>query len=78
MDIAGLLGCLAIVATTGWGQLLVGPAEGEINPSVRMRQLLNQSSNCGPEPMVEDDWQRIWSTGQPAHLHPQRIHGGIQ
>ncbi len=78
MDIAGLLGWLAILAMPGWGQLLVAPAESANNPNVRMKQLLNQTDRCGSEHLVKKEWQRMGDADQPSHLHPERIQGGIQ
>lgn len=78
MNIAGLLASLVILAATGCGQFPICPSEYSANPSVRMRQLLNESIHSDPQQVVAEEWLRNWDSEHPLHLNPQRIHGGIQ
>lgn len=41
---------------------------------VRMDELLYQSEGVSK---IKDPWRRFWFQSQPAHLTPERIHGGI-
>jgi hypothetical protein len=44
------------------------------DPSLRIRELLNQSENLRN---IEGEWERFWMVDQPSHLTPDRVHGGV-
>ncbi len=44
------------------------------NPNIRMQQLLRESEDLR---QITNEWRHFWFKDKPAHLTPERIHGGI-